>query len=76
MYVAGYTFHVLNNAFTNHWGFQSISTRPAWRVRQQEANEAKFDEFAKEVSTIEDCLIKFCDRRTQFSQAIIYVCRI
>jgi hypothetical protein len=22
MYVAGYTFQVLNNAFTYHWGFQ------------------------------------------------------
>jgi len=50
MYVAGYTFHVLNNAFTNHWGFQSVATRPDWRARQQEKNNAKFDEFAKEVS--------------------------
>jgi hypothetical protein len=24
MYVAGYTFQVLNNAFTYHWGFQVI----------------------------------------------------
>ena len=22
MYVAGYDFHILNNAFTSHWGFQ------------------------------------------------------
>jgi len=50
MYVAGYTFYLLNNAFTNHWGFQSIKTRPEWRARQQERNNAKFDEFAKEVS--------------------------
>jgi len=50
MYVAGYSFNILNNAFTSHWGFQSISTRPAWRAHQQEVNNAKFDEFAKEVS--------------------------
>jgi len=50
MYVAGYTFYVLNNAFTNHWGFQSLKTRPEWRARQQEKNNARFDEFAKEVS--------------------------
>ena len=50
MYVAGWTFHVLNNAFANHWGFQSVKTRPAWRARQQEANNKKFDEFAKELN--------------------------
>ena len=49
MYVAGYTFYLLNNAFTNHWGFQSLKTRPEWRARQQEMNNARFDEFAKEV---------------------------
>jgi len=50
MYVAGYTFHVLNNAFTNHRGFQTIGTRPQWRAKQQEMNNKKFDEFAREVS--------------------------
>ena len=50
MYVAGYTFYVLNNAFTNHWGFQTLKTRPEWRARQQEKNNARFDEFAREVS--------------------------
>ena len=49
MYVAGYSFYLLNNAFTNHWGFQSLKTRPQWRARQQEQNNARFDEFAKEV---------------------------
>ena len=49
MYVAGYSFYLLNNAFTNHWGFQSLKTRPEWRARQQEMNNARFDEFAKEV---------------------------
>ena len=24
MYVAGYTFHVLNNLFMNHWGLQVL----------------------------------------------------
>ena len=49
MYVAGYSFYLLNNAFTNHWGFQSLKTRPQWRARQQEQNNARFDEFDKEV---------------------------
>ena len=26
MYVAGFKFHLLNNAFTSHWGFQVTST--------------------------------------------------
>merc|ERR1712032_1594331 len=50
MYVAGYSFHLLNNAFTSHWGFQSYSTRPVWRAKQMEENNGKFDEFAKELS--------------------------
>ena len=49
MYVAGYSFYLLNNIFTSHWGFQNFSSRPPWRARQMEANNAKFDEFAKEV---------------------------
>ena len=24
MYVAGYSFNLLNNAFTSHWGFQVL----------------------------------------------------
>ena len=50
MYVAGYSFYLLNNVFTSHWGFQTYSTRPVWRAKQMEENNAKFDEFAKEVS--------------------------
>ena len=49
MYVAGYSFYLLNNIFTSHWGFQNFSSRPPWRARQMEVNNAKFDEFAKEV---------------------------
>lgn len=50
MYVAGYDFYVLNNAFTSHWGFQTLKTRPKWRAKQQERNNARFDDFAKEVT--------------------------
>merc|ERR1711902_168285 len=50
MYVAGYSFHLLNNIFTSHWGFQSYSTRPVWSAKQMEENNGKFDEFAKELS--------------------------
>ena len=52
MYVAGYNFYLLNNIFTSHWGFQTFSSRPVWRAKQMESNNAKFDEFAKEVSII------------------------
>ena len=48
--MAGYSFYLLNNAFTNHWGFQSLKTRPQWRARQQEQNNKRFDEFAREVT--------------------------
>jgi len=50
MYVAGFKFHLLNNAFTSHWGFQSLKSRPSWRAKQQEENNARFDEFAREVT--------------------------
>ena len=50
MYVAGYEFLVLDNAFTSHWGFQYASSRPAWRAKQQMENNARFDDFAKELN--------------------------
>lgn len=50
MYVAGFKFILLNNAFTNHWGFQTLRTRPEWRARQQEANNWRFDDFAIELT--------------------------
>ncbi|XP_059082616.1 beta-1,4-glucuronyltransferase 1-like [Tigriopus californicus] len=50
MYVSGYEFFVLNNAFTNHWGFQSIKTRPKYRALQQMKNNHLFDDFAKEIT--------------------------
>jgi len=50
MYVAGWTFHVLDNAFFSHWGFQWLAQRPQWRAQQQTKNNARFDEFAKEVT--------------------------
>ena len=50
MFVAGYQFYVLDNAFASHWGFQSIKTRPKWRAKQQEDNNKKFDDFAREIT--------------------------
>jgi hypothetical protein len=32
--------------------FQWLKARPMWRAKQQEKNNAKFDNFAKEVSTV------------------------
>ena len=49
MFVAGYRFFVLDNGFASHWGFQTIKTRPDFRARQQEANNKKFDNFAREL---------------------------
>ena len=49
MYMAGYTFHLLNNAFTNHWGFQTKKTRPTWRASQGHHNHNKFYKFALEL---------------------------
>ena len=50
MYVANYSFYVLDNAFASHWGFQTLSERPEWRAMQQTKNNHKFDDFAKEIS--------------------------
>ena len=49
MYVAGYTFIVLDNAFTNHRGLQFISQRSRWRTKQQEDNNGKVDTFVMEL---------------------------
>merc|ERR1711981_551450 len=38
MYVANYSFYVLDNAFASHWGFQTLKDRPEWRARQQTRN--------------------------------------
>ena len=50
MFVAGYSFYVLNNAFVNHWGFQYPHGIPEWRVEQRTENEIKFENFAREIS--------------------------
>ena len=49
MYVAGYSFLVLNNGFASHWGFQHAKDQPVWRKAQQTINEEKFEAFAKEI---------------------------
>ena len=49
MHVAGYEFHVLNHAFTNHWRFQSLKSRPWWRARQQKENHQRFLNFSREI---------------------------
>jgi len=49
MVMAGYRFHVLNNAFTNHWGFQN-GPRSESRLQQYKENDARFLIFKKEIS--------------------------
>lgn len=48
MHMAGYSFHVLNNAFSSHWGFQSAAY-PEWRKKQIKGNEKRFKGFEKEI---------------------------
>jgi len=50
MYVANYSFYLLDNAFSSHWGFQTLKDRPEWRAKQQTMNNHRFDDFAKEIS--------------------------
>ncbi|KAG8233973.1 hypothetical protein J437_LFUL014492 [Ladona fulva] len=38
MFLAGYQFKLLDNAFLVHWGFQEMKSRPAWRLKQTVAN--------------------------------------
>ena len=49
MWVAGYSFFLLNNLFTSHWGFQKSSSRPSYRRTQTEFNKGNFAKFRKEV---------------------------
>ena len=49
MWAAGYSFFLLNNVFTSHWGFQKSSSRPSWRLKQTGLNSLKFPKFRKEV---------------------------
>ena len=49
MWAAGYTFFLLNNIYTSHWGFQKSSSRPSWRMKQMSFNYLKFRKFKKEV---------------------------
>ena len=51
MWVAGYSFLLLNNLFTSHWGFQKSSSRPSYRRTQTEINKGNFAKFRKEVKT-------------------------
>ena len=50
MWAAGYSFFLLNNIFTSHWGFQKKSSRPKWRSKQTKVNKQKFVKFRKEVN--------------------------
>ena len=49
MWAAGYSFFLLNNVFTCHWGFQKSTSRPPWRIKQTESNSFKFAKFCEEV---------------------------
>ena len=50
MFIAGYSFYVLNNAFLSHWGYSVKNSTPDWRVMQRKENELRFESFAREVS--------------------------
>ena len=63
--------YLLKNAFTSHWGFQSYSTRPVWRAKQMEENNAKFDEFAKEVGFV-SLMVLFLHRYNECSTFLLF----
>ena len=48
MHISGYQYHLLNNAFTLHWGFQEAEY-PEWRKKQIKENEVRFRDFEREV---------------------------
>ncbi|XP_068085926.1 beta-1,4-glucuronyltransferase 1-like [Anabrus simplex] len=50
MYLAGWTFKVLNNAFLVHWGFQFLKQRPPWRSTQAKKNGLRLRGFIREMA--------------------------
>ena len=50
MFLAGYNFHVLDNAFVSHYGFATLKNRQKWRAQQIARNNERFVGFAQEVS--------------------------
>ncbi len=49
MFVAGYRFKVLSNAFLKHWGFQHKKSRPKWRTRQELRNQRLLPSFYRDM---------------------------
>ena len=49
MFMAGYKFMVLNNAFNSHAGFQTREARPKWRLAEARANFKLFENFKKDM---------------------------
>ena len=47
MILEGWEFHLLNNAFLCHWGFQTRESLPIWRGWQIHANEKRFVKFVQ-----------------------------
>ena len=50
MFVAGYTFYVMNNAFLSHWGYAELGSSPEWRNLERVSNEFLLPAFLREVS--------------------------
>ncbi|XP_071447155.1 beta-1,4-glucuronyltransferase 1-like [Hetaerina americana] len=48
MFLRGYTFEVLDNAFLIHWGFQERKQRPPWREEQSRRNYRLFQNWVLE----------------------------
>ena len=68
MWVAGYSFFLLNNLFSSHWGFQKSSSRPSWRWKQSAKNSRRFDMFRKEVWSLKISLyLNYTDFTFQIS---------
>ena len=73
MWVAGYSFLLLNNVFTSHWGFQKSSSRPSWRLKQTGFNSHKFVQFRKEVMTWDFFVFKLYRLYTAGNSPVQYI---
>ena len=75
MWVAGYSFLLLNNLFTSHWGFQKSSSRPSWRLTQTGFNSLKFVKFRQEVKAWDFILYKLYRLYTADISPLQYIAR-
>ncbi|TRY71597.1 hypothetical protein TCAL_03378 [Tigriopus californicus] len=51
MFLAGYTFHILDNGFVLHQGYkETVSMFPEWKLEQYKVNNGRFKDFLREIT--------------------------